>query len=83
MMRRDWSLFKYELADFLFGKQLDEAYSEGMREGAQFASRKLSMAVRNLEASQMTKTQRIGHQKSMEAIYEAKKEVMRKTGAQL
>jgi hypothetical protein len=83
MMRRDWSLFKYELADFFFKNQMDEAFREGQRSGVEYASRKLGFAVRNLDTSKMTKTQKIGHEASMAAIVEAKKEVMSKTGVAL
>lgn len=83
MRFRDWVLFKYEIADFLFKKQLDEAYEQGMRVGAEYASRMLSFSVRNLDTSKMTKTQKIGHEASMAAIIEAKKDVMRKTGIDL
>ena len=79
----DWKLFKYEIADFLFKKQLDEAYEQGMRVGAEYASRMLSFSVRNLDTSKMTKTQKIGHEASMAAVIEAKKDVMRKTGIDL
>ena len=83
MMRRDWKYFKYEIADFLFKSELDEAFREGQHSGIEYATRKLSMAVRHLEASNLTKTQKIGQQAAMEAIVEAKKEIMRRTGANI
>ncbi|MDB4418048.1 hypothetical protein N9262_02230 [Akkermansiaceae bacterium] len=83
MTKRDWKHFKYEVADFLFGNQMDEAFREGQRSGVEYTSLKLGFAVRNLDTSKMTKTQKIGHEASMAAIVEAKKEIMRKTGARL
>lgn len=80
---RGWSLFKYEIADFLFKKQMDEAYTEGIRAGAEYASFKMSFSVRNLDISKMTKTQRIGYDASLAALIDAKKDVMRDTGANL
>ena len=83
MTRTDWKHFKYEIADFFFKKQLDEAFREGQRSGIEYTSLKLGLAVRNLDTSKMTKTQKIGHEASMAAIVEAKKGIMRKTGVQL
>ena len=83
MTKRDWVHFRYEVADFFFGKQMDEAFREGQNSGIEYATRKLSMAVRHLEASNLTKTQKIGQQAAMEAIVEAKKDIMRRTGINL
>jgi hypothetical protein len=83
LFRRDWKHFKYELADFFFKSQMDEAFREGQRSGVEYTSRKLGFAVRNLDTSEMTKTQKIGHEASLAAIELAKKEVMRKTGVAL
>ncbi len=83
MMTRDWKHFKYEIADFLFRKELDEAFREGQRSGVEYASNTLGFAVRNLDVSKMTKTQKIGHEASLSAVIQAKKEIMRKTGVQL
>ena len=83
MMRRDWKYFKYEIADFFFKNELDEAFREGQHSGIEYATRKLSMSVRHLEAANLTKTQKIGQQAAMEAIVEAKKEIMRRTGVNL
>ena len=83
MTRTDWKRLKYEIADFFFKKQLDEAFREGQHSGIEYTSLKLGFAVRNLDTSKMTKTQKIGHEASMAAIVEAKKEVMRKTGVAL
>jgi|TARA_R110000803_G_scaffold96824_5_gene164988 hypothetical protein len=83
MTPRDWSLFKYEIADFFFKKQLDEAFLEGRRTGVEYAANTLGFAVRNLDTSAMTKTQIFGHKASLAAIIEAKKDVMRNTGVAL
>jgi hypothetical protein len=79
----DWKLFKYEIAEFLFRKQMDDVYKQGVQAGAEYATRKMSFSVRNLDTSKMTKTQKIGHEASMAAVIEAKKDVMRKTGIDL
>ena len=42
MLIRNWSDLKYEVADKLFGKELDEAYKMGMRIGSEYATRRLS-----------------------------------------
>ena len=83
MLKRDWKHFRYELADLLFGKQMDEAFREGQHSGIEYATRKLSIAVRHLEASNLTKTQKIGQEAAMEAIAEAKKEITERTGVRL
>ena len=82
-MWRNWKDFKYEIADKLFGAQMDEAFREGQRSGIEYATRKVSFAVRNIDTASLTKTQRVGHSASMAAIVEAKKEIMRRTGMNL
>ena len=83
MTKHDWKHFKYEVAEFFFGSILDETFRDGQRSGVEYTSRTLGMAVRSLDVSKMTKTQKIGHEASMAAIAEAKKEIMRKTGVAL
>jgi len=83
MMIRDWKHFKYEIADFFFGNELDAAFRDGQHSGVEYTSRTLGMAVRNLDTSSMTKTQKIGYEASMAAISQAKKEIMSKTGVAL
>ena len=83
MTQRDWSNFLYDCADFFFGKQMDKAYNQGIRAGAEYASFKLSFAVRTLDTESMTKTQKIGHEAALAAMIPAKKDIMRKTGSVL
>lgn len=83
-MIRNWSDFKYEVADFLFGKELDEAYEMGIRVGAEFATRTISFRVDYKEAKQdLTKTQKIGYDKAYELIQSCKTEISKTTGATL
>ena len=82
-MWRNWTDFKYEIADKLFNAQLDDAFIDGQRSGIEYASRVISMAVTNLPDAQLTKTQKIGHEASKAAVIEAKKEIMRRTGLAL
>ena len=83
MMWRNWDDFFYDCADFFFGKQMDKAYEQGIRAGAEYATRKMSFAVHSVKTKEMTKTQRIGHDAAIEAIIPVKKEIMRETGAML
>ena len=82
-MWRNWSDFLYDCADFFFGKQMDKAYKQGIRAGAEYAARNVSNKIHNVNTKEMTKTQRVGHDAAVEAMIVAKKEIMRKTGAML
>tara|TARA_R110000822_G_scaffold170137_2_gene310026 strand:+ start:561 stop:812 length:252 start_codon:yes stop_codon:yes gene_type:complete len=75
MMIRNWRDFKYEVAELFFGHEMDEAFREGQDSGAEYATRKMSFAVRNLDISDLTKTQKIGHKVSMDALMAAKREI--------
>lgn len=81
MMIRNWSDFKYEVADFLFGKELDEAYEMGIRAGAEFATRKLSFEVNLKRQLKLTKTEERGYEYAIDAIKRVKPEIARRTGA--
>ena len=83
MMRRDWSNFWYDCADFFFGKQMDKAYKQGIRAGAEYAARKLSNEIHNVDTKSLTKTERVGHAAAMDSMINAKKLIMRETGAML
>lgn len=83
MMWRNWSDFWYDVADFFFAKQMDKAYDQGIRMGSEFAARKISFQIHSVPSEEMTKTQRVGYDAAMEALIEAKKDVMRQTGAML
>lgn len=81
MMIRNWSDFKYEVADFLFGKELDDAYEMGIRAGAEFATRKLSFEVNLKRQLKLTKTEERGYDYAIDAIKRVKPEIARTTGA--
>ena len=83
MMIRDWSDLKYEIADFLFGKELDEAYAMGISQGAEFATRKLSFEVNLKRNLKLTKVEERGYGYAIEAIDRVKPEIERTTGATL
>lgn len=83
MMWRNWDDFLYDCADFFFGKQMDKAYDQGIRIGSEYAARNISNKIHNVKTKEMTKTQRVGHDAAVEAMIEAKKEIMRRTGAML
>lgn len=83
MLRRDWKFFKLEIAEFFFGDELDKAFRDGQYSGVEYTSRVLGLAVRTVDETKLTKTQRIGLEVAREAITDAKKEVMRKTGVAL
>lgn len=74
---------KYQIADKLFTKELDEAFQMGIREGATFATRKISFDI-ELKANRadMTKTQKIGYDKAIANLGDIRKEIKEKTGAQ-
>jgi hypothetical protein len=80
----NWKLMKYDLADFFFGKQMDEAYWQGVRIGAEYASRMMSFTV--VEAgdnTKLTKAQIVGYEVARKAIKDAKKKITERTGAML
>lgn len=81
MMIRDWSDFKYEIADFFFGKELDEAYAMGISQGAEFATRKLSFEVKLKRNLKLTKTEERGYDLAIDAIERVKPEIAKSTGA--
>ena len=72
---------KYQIADKLFCKELDEAYEMGIRAGAEFATRKLSFEVNLKRQLQLTKTEDRGYEYAIEAIERVKPEIARTTGA--
>ena len=73
MIREDWRHLKAQIAERFFKYELDEVFREGNDHGVTFATRKMSFAVRNMDTSELTKTQKIGYQRSMETIEQAKK----------
>lgn len=58
-MKLDLQHIKYWIADHLLNSELDDAYHDGLREGASYALHKVSMELeRDIE---LTKTQRQGY----------------------
>ena len=82
-MIRNWSDLKYEVADKLFGKELDEAYKMGMRIGAEYATRKLSFEVSLKRRLTLTKTEERGYDYAIAAVTRIKPEIASQTGASL
>lgn len=67
---------KYQIADKLFAKELDEAYDMGIRAGAEFATRTLSFRVNlNSEKVKMTPTEKKGYSKALRVIEDVKPEI--------
>lgn len=78
------SELKYQIADKLFAKELDEAYGMGMRIGAEFATRIISFRVNlNSEKIKLTKTEKQGYLKALDIIQDCKPHIEDKTGATL
>jgi len=80
-MIRNWSDLKYEVADKLFGKELDEAYKMGIRIGAEYATRKLSFEVSLKRRLTLTKTEERGYDYAIAAVARIKPEIASQTGA--
>ena len=78
----DWKELKYQIADKLFAKELDEAFNMGLSEGARFATSTISFKVYLKESKQdLTKTQAIGYRKAMSVVEDCKEEIRHSTGA--
>ena len=72
---------KAKLANLLFSKELDKAYSEGITEGARYATGHLHTRLYARETFlDMTKTQKIGYEKAIKVVRDAKHDVRGKTG---
>lgn len=84
MTKQQWKFFRYDLADRLFPKQMDEAYEQGIRVGAEYAARLMSFEVVEAgEKAKLTKPQEKGYEVARAAIREAKKKIHARTGAML
>lgn len=73
MFKIDWEHLRYLIADKLFNSELDEAYHDGLREGADFALQKTGMAVHR--DTELTKTQKQGYDVAVMRYEEARKVV--------
>lgn len=74
---------KYQIADKLFCKEMDEAYSMGIRVGAEFAARKMSFEVKLKRNLKLTKVEDRGYEYAIEAVERIKPEIEKSTGATL
>lgn len=82
--KRKWKLFLYDLADRIFGYQMDEAYEQGIRIGSEYAAHLISMSVEDAgEKEKLTKAQLVGYEVARKAIRDAKKRIHAQTGAML
>lgn len=80
----NWEQFKYDLADFFFSKQMDEAYEQGIRIGAEYAARTISFRVGLKEEKlSLTKTEARGYTHALNVIETCKSDISNTTGAML
>lgn len=78
---KDWL---YDVADFFFPKQMDKAYEQGIRVGAEYAARLMSFQVSEAgEKEKLTKAQQVGFEVARKSIRESKKVISSRTGAML
>jgi hypothetical protein len=81
---KNWKLLKYDIADRLFPKQMDEAYEQGIRIGAEYAARMMSFTIIEAgENTKLTKAQQVGYEVARKAVRDAKKKIHARTGAML
>lgn len=81
-LREVWREIKYQIADKVFTHELDEAYQMGIREGATYATRKITFNIELKRNRQdMTKTQKIGYEKAIENLGDLRKQIKESTGA--
>jgi hypothetical protein len=83
-MWRNWKDWKYEIADRLFAKELDEAYDMGIRIGAEYATYHLFFRTKTkVDSLGLTKTQKIGYERAIEIMESLKPDIAEKTKAQV
>ena len=83
MLIRNFSDFRFELAELLIGKQLDKAYKQGITIGAEYAARKMSFEVHLQRHLKLTKTEQRGYDHAIAAVERIKPEIANQTGAML
>lgn len=80
----DWRELKYQIADRLFAKELDDAYHMGLRYGTEYSTRTLLFHVKlEREKKGLTPAQRVGYEKAIARMEELRKVIKQKTGAYL
>jgi len=81
-LREAWREVKYQIADKVFKYEMDEAFQMGIREGATFATRKITFRVElKRDRQDLTKTQKLGYEKALEIVQYARTEIKEETGA--
>ena len=74
----------YDRLDGIYPKVLDKAFDQGLRIGAEYAARMMSMTITQAgEKANLTKAQTVGYEVALEAIKEAKVTINNKTGTNL
>lgn len=82
--KRKWKLFLYDVADRIFGYQMDEAYEQGIMIGSEYAARLITMSVEDAgEKAKLNKAERVGYDLARKAIRDSKKKIHAQTGAML
>ncbi len=77
----DWV---YDRLDTIFPRVLDKAFDQGLRIGAEYAARKMSMTITEAgDKANLTKAQAVGYEVALQAVQEAKQTITKKTGAML
>lgn len=71
---------RYWIADHLLNSELDEAYHDGLREGADYAIHRLSMQLQ--ENIELTKTQQLGYDIAMNRFRMTKQAINERLGIQ-
>lgn len=80
----NWADIKYEIADRLFAKELDEAYSQGIRIGAEYATKKIGIQLAtDKRLKQLTPAKAAGYNMAIERFQDCKPEISEQTGAML
>ena len=60
---------KYRIADWLFARELDEAYEMGIREGAKVIRQDLAFRLKTSRAQkELTKARKEGYAKAIEVV---------------
>jgi hypothetical protein len=74
----------YDLADKLFPSAMDKAYDQGIRIGAEHASRVMSFEITQIaEKQKLTAAQKVGYELALQAVKDAKRKITARTGAML
>lgn len=79
-MRVQLKAIKYWIADHLLNSELDDAYHEGVREGASYATHKLSMEMQ--KDIELTKTQKNGYDLAVGRFMMTRESVHNRLGIQ-